>query len=142
MAAAGAAAGGVAVAPLPAAASTSAFVIRPPRAVPLIPPRSTPSRAATRRARGDALAPPSVSGPLSPTMEDFGPLTPSGDAAPESGAAEGAPAGLGSGATLAGSPACIPPTTWPTVTVSPSPNRILVIVPGTGAGTSASTLSV
>ena len=42
-------------APLPRL-STSALVIRPPRALPWIDERSTPSAAATRRATGEALA--------------------------------------------------------------------------------------
>src|ERR1700744_1386762 len=48
--------GAVGCAPLPSWGSTAAWVIRPPRAVPVTAPRSTPSAAATRRATGEAFA--------------------------------------------------------------------------------------
>src|ERR1700729_4342214 len=83
----GAAAAGAAGEPLPRL-STSALVIRPPRAVPWIDERSTPSAAATRRATGEALAP----APLPAGAGAVGPLEACAAPLPDGGAAAGAPA--------------------------------------------------
>src|SRR5947209_17914012 len=92
--------GAVAVAPLPpfAAASTSALVIRPPRALPWTPARLTPSASAMRRATGDAFPGVSAAGaPVvagAPVLAD--PAAPAvAAAAPAAGPS---PAGLGFGA--------------------------------------------
>ena len=115
-------------APFSAAASTSALVIRPPRALPCTPPRSTPCSAATRRATGEAVAPlPSVGGWRRRWRRGAG----GRGARSRPRRAAGAPA-----------PALIRAITWPTVTVAPSSARISVIVPDAGAGSSMSTLSV
>src|SRR5947209_7674789 len=134
MGAAGAAPVGSAVAdPLPAAAArTSALVMRPPRAVPATPARSTPSAAAIRWATGETLAPLPVggaAGAVSAGAVSAGALVPAGD-------------GAGADCDGAAAPALIRAITCPTVTVSPSSARISVIVPEAGAGSSMSTLSV
>ncbi len=107
------------------ASSTSALVMRPPGPVPVMPPRSMPSAAATRAATGEILAS-------------------SGISAGARGAVAGAPLPDDSGAAGLGAvaPTCMRAMTWPTVTVSPSSARISVIVPAAGAGSSMSTLSV
>jgi hypothetical protein len=121
-------AGAVALAPLPpsAAASTSALEIRPAGPVPSIEPRSTPSAAAARLATGETFTPSGVST--------------AGSCPAGRGAAVGC--GVGAAEGLAPSPAATRAITWPTFTVSPAWARISATVPETGAGTSASTLSV
>src|SRR5581483_2285898 len=91
-----------------------------------MPVRSTPSLAAIRRATGDA--PP-----------------PSGEESCAAGRGAGVAGSEDAGAEAADAPApsaLIRAITWPTVTVSPSSNRISAIVPLAGAGSSISTLSV
>ena len=108
-----------------AAASTSALVIRPPRALPWTVVRSIPCWAATRLATGEAL-------PASAGAE------PVGCAAAPSVAAGAA----GAAGAVASAPAVMRAITWPTDTVSPSWARISTIWPVAGAGSSMSTLSV
>ena len=117
-------AGLLAPAPL-AAASTSAFVTRPPWPVPWTEPRSMPRSAAIRLAIGDARPSPSA--------------TAGSPAAAATGAACGWPS---AGAAPEVGPAVISASGWPTATTSSGCTRSFVIVPAAGAGTSASTLSV
>src|SRR5450759_2966482 len=90
-------------APLPAAESTSDFVIRPAGPLPANPARSTPSAAAARAATGETLT--------------FSGAAPAGTAAAPA-APRGALAGV---ATPSPAPTEIRAITCPTVTVSPSP---------------------
>src|ERR1700733_13230131 len=108
--------------------------MRPPRAVPVKPERSTPCWAAIRRATGDALAP-----------------TPPSPAPPGDAPVSGAPS-VWVAAEVVGPVVRVPlpeaalalirAITCPTLTVSPSSARISAIVPRAGAGSSMSTLSV
>ena len=112
-------------------ASTSSRVIRPPSPVPATADRSTSCSAASRRTTGDNRA-------LGAAGPGAGPAVPAGDG---SAAGEGRSAGT-AGAATASPAAPITATTELTGTVSPARARICSSTPPTGAGTSASTLSV
>ena len=116
-----------AAAPLPSSApSTSSFVTRPRGPVPLIESRSTPSAPAMRAAIGVALAAPFPAVGVE-----------SARLAAAAGCTGPFPADAGRP-----SPAAMRHRTVPTATVESGSTRSSAIVPATGEGTSASTLSV
>ena len=134
--------------------STSDFVIRPPRPVPLIAPESTWCSRINRRTAGPArsrasFSPVDGAGVTSAVMS--GPADASGVIAETAGASACGLAGSGAPA----SPSCVPETpapaaspgsnsanTSPAVTVVPSVTRTSLRIPSLGAGTSSTTLSV
>ena len=116
-----------AAAPLPSSAlSTSSFVTRPRGPVPLIESRSTPSAPAMRAAIGVALVAPFPAVGVE-----------SARLAAAAGCTGPFPADAGRP-----SPAAMRHRTVPTATVESGSTRSSAIVPATGEGTSASTLSV
>ena len=150
-ASAGAAAG---AAPPPfEAAITSSLVTFDPGPLPAIPPRSTPSSSATRRATGVART--SWDSPLT-SVPPLAPAAPSAGGAdsegprteaepPPAGPSEAVPGPAGDPfepSAEPSSPGSISASGAPTGTSSSTDTRSLVMTPAVGAGTSASTLSV